>query len=1016
MMAPVPEAKTSACPAEDTIAAFVGDELDDAERDALEHHMDACPACQAVVTEMIRVFAGSRIPTAVPDGSITPEARGTGDPERLPTGATIGRYRVLDVVGMGGMGIVYAAEDPELERRVAVKVLRTRADGDARAHSQRLLREARAMAKLSHPNVIPVHDVGTWNDRVFVAMELVDGWTLKQWLAAHPRTWASVGPVLRAVGRGLAAAHEAGFVHRDLKPDNVLVARSGRVFVTDFGLARYAEGSGLESSAAGNDALLTTSPSAQGSAGSQPEPFTTLTKSGAFVGTPAYMAPEQFARDEVGPACDQFAFCVVVWEALVGERPFQGRSVAALAHAVCETEPPPWPASVHVPRRVKAALARGLAKQPADRHPSMAALLHELEPTRRAWVPWAAAGLVAAASVAVMLQSKTDGEAPGGAPAPCSNLPGLAQVWTDERRAAIASAFAKTGARYAEPTSAKTIAELDAYAQTWAAREVEICEAQAEGSVDPARAIMRRDCLDRSRELFTSITAGLEEADLRLVDRAVRVVGGLPNLAACVDDARLSAELKPSAPVEIATDVEAVRAILLAADGELQLGRYAAGLERVDPLVERAAALGFQPLVAEVAYMRGRLLSNLARFDDAVTEFERAELEGTASRHVQVAAKAAIMQVYATGRRGADWPTLASMVKRAEAAGQAARLTPGEQASLYTNAAVGAFYAGEIEIAEAQSLRALELLDRETEPLRWATASLNLADYQRKRGAVETSLPTIRTVIEVYTEHLGRVHPDVAEAYRELAVGLKNLERYDEAREAARTSLAITAEAMGEDHYTYGGALSTLSGIEGAAGSYEEALRLAERSIAVLGAAGQPTYIPESQKAEWLILSGRPDEARPIVDALMAAEVAKRGADSPSTAWIWMVRCTLESKRKDIAATRAACDRGIELTGAEPGSDDELSLQLDRAVLLVEAGAREEALTPLLALLPRVETATPTPTTARIFRELGERSWTFTKERTRARAWVERAHDQFVQVGLPETAGEVKAWLDAHPL
>ncbi|MBC8071020.1 MAG: protein kinase, partial [Deltaproteobacteria bacterium] len=234
----MPEAQTSGCPTEDAIAAFVGDELSEAERDELERHMDACSACQAVVSEMIRVFAGSRIPTVSPDTSITPEAETTGDPERLPTGASIGRYRVLEVVGIGGMGIVYAAEDPELERRVAVKVLRTRADGDAKAHSQRLLREARAMAKLSHPNVIPVHDVGTWNDRVFVAMELVDGWTLKQWLTEHPRSWDSVWPVLHAAGRGLAAAHEAGFVHRDLKPDNVLVGRRGRVFVTDFGLAR----------------------------------------------------------------------------------------------------------------------------------------------------------------------------------------------------------------------------------------------------------------------------------------------------------------------------------------------------------------------------------------------------------------------------------------------------------------------------------------------------------------------------------------------------------------------------------------------------------------------------------------------------------------------------------------------------------------------------------------------------------------------------------------------------------
>jgi len=1014
----VPEAESSACPSEDAIAAFLADELGAAEREALERHMDACSACQAVVSEMIRVFAGSRIPTTGPDGSIGQASAPARRSDALSAGATIGRYRVIEIVGIGGMGIVYAADDPELQRRVAVKVLRTSGHVDADAHSQRLLREARALAKLSHPNVIPVYDVGTWNDRVFVAMEFVDGWTLGKWLALRPRTWATVGPVLLAAGRGLAAAHEAGFVHRDLKPDNILVSRSGRVFVTDFGLARWAEATTVEPSVAPLQGWTLTHPTTGSRPGSeadsrtQPEPFATLTRSGAFVGTPAYMAPEQFTAEPVGPAADQFAFCVVLWEALFGKRPFEGRTLGALAHAVCEADPPAFPSGVQVPRPVKAALLRGLAKRPDDRHPSMAALLHALEPTRRTWVPWTAAGAIAAASVgAMLLSTKAD---PAAATVPCSNLPGLTEVWGDARRTAIAAAFDQTGARYAAPTSARTIAELDAYADTWAARELEICEAQQQGSMDVGRTAMRLDCLDRSREFFTGIVDGLEHADVALVDRAVRVVTGLPDLGACVDDARLGAERKPDAPPERTAEVESVRAALLGADADLQLGRYAAGLQRVDAEVERAAALGFQPLVAEVAYTRGRLLSNLARNDEAAVELERAELEATASRHIQIAAKAVIMQLYVMGRRRDEWPTIAAMVKRAEATAQAARLAPGERAALHINAAVGAYYAGELEIAEAESKRALELIDRDAEPLRWATASLNLASYMRKRGAIETAVPTIRAVIDVYTAELGRVHPDVAEAYRELAISLKNLERFDEARQAAQASLAITAEAMGEAHYTYGGALSTSSGIEGAAGEYAEALALADRSIDVLRAAGQPTQIPEAQKAEWLIALGRPDEASPIVDALMAAEVERRGADSPSTAWIWFVRCSLESKRRDVDATRAACDRAIAVTGAAPGSDDELSLQLDRAVYLAEAGAGEAAITPLQALLPRVEESPATPTTARIFRELGERSWAFAGSRARARAWVERAHAQFVEVGLAETAAEVRAWLDTH--
>jgi hypothetical protein len=184
----------------------------------------------------------------------------------------------------------------------------------------------------------------------------------------------------------------------------------------------------------------------------------------------------------------------------------------------------------------------------------------------------------------------------------------------------------------------------------------------------------------------------------------------------------------------------------------------------------------------------------------------------------------------------------------------------------------------------------------------------------------------------------------------------------------------------------------------------------------VLGAAGHSTQIPDSQRAEWLISLGRPDEAAPIVDALLADEEKRRGPESPSVAWIHFVRCSLEAARKDVDATRAACDRAIELTGAEPGSEDELSLQLDRAVHLVDAGAGEEALTPLHALLPRIEQAAPSPTTARIFRELAERSWPFPDRRARARAWMERAHAQFTELRMDVSATRTKAWLDAHTL
>jgi eukaryotic-like serine/threonine-protein kinase len=220
-------------------------------------------------------------------------------------GAMLGRYRLERMLGEGGMGVVHAAFDPDLERRVALKVLRSVDQlGDAR---QRLLREARAMARLTHENVVVVHEVGTANDRDYVAMELIDGQTLAEWLAGKPRQVHQIVDAFCAAGRGLAAAHAAGLVHRDFKPHNVLRRRDGRIVVTDFGLARGVDAAPMPPAAAAVAFDVTLRPGAEGS---QPSGLSGITQTGALMGTPAYMAPEHWTGGAVGPPADQFAFCV----------------------------------------------------------------------------------------------------------------------------------------------------------------------------------------------------------------------------------------------------------------------------------------------------------------------------------------------------------------------------------------------------------------------------------------------------------------------------------------------------------------------------------------------------------------------------------------------------------------------------------------------------------------------------------------------------------------------------------
>ena len=271
----------------------------------------------------------------------------------------IGRFAVLRKLGEGGMGAVYAAYDEQLERRVALKLLH---DGD---HA-RLLREAQALARLSHPHVVQIYEAGEFEGHVFVAMEYVEGPTLAAWLAAAPREVDEILEVFVQAGRGLAAAHERGLVHRDFKPGNVIVGDDGRVRVLDFGLARARE------------SLATprpTEPAAAPRTGDVGLLSSTLTRTGALVGTPAYMSPEQYAGLPIDARSDQFSFCAALYEGLYGQRPFGGETLLELSGNVIAGEVRPPPPRPDVAPAIAAAIVRGLAADPADRWPSIDELL-----------------------------------------------------------------------------------------------------------------------------------------------------------------------------------------------------------------------------------------------------------------------------------------------------------------------------------------------------------------------------------------------------------------------------------------------------------------------------------------------------------------------------------------------------------------------------------------------------------------------------------------------------------------
>ena len=294
----------------------------------------------------------------------------------LGTGARIGRYVIIERVGIGAMGVVYGAYDPELDRKVALKLIKPGQSGAKDTARARLLREAKAIARLQHPNVVAVHDVGVFEDQVFLAMEFVAGGTIKSWLAEKTRSWREILDVFIAAGRGLAAAHAAGLVHRDFKPDNVLLDKEGRPRVVDFGIARQA-GGGDELDGETGDVAEDAAATLQDTSGRHA--LATLTKTGTWVGTPAYMAPEQFLGERGDEKSDQFSFCVALYEALYGERPFAGDDMLSISVNVTTEQLRPLPKDRGVPNWVRRVILRGLKVEGAGRWDSMAALIRALE-------------------------------------------------------------------------------------------------------------------------------------------------------------------------------------------------------------------------------------------------------------------------------------------------------------------------------------------------------------------------------------------------------------------------------------------------------------------------------------------------------------------------------------------------------------------------------------------------------------------------------------------------------------
>jgi hypothetical protein len=714
------------CLDEQTVVAFVSGALGGPDLAAVERHLIGCETCAALVA------------VAAPDAAVTPRTRLATIPPR--PGGLVGRYRLVRLVGRGGIGEVYAAHDPELDRKVAIKILRADANPDDTG-AARLLREAQAVAKLSHPNVVTIFDVGTASGRVFLTMELVEGETLAAWLDRKRRSREEIVRVFILAGRGLAAAHKAGITHRDFKPQNVMVGRDHIPHVMDFGLAAVA-------------------------AANAPR----LTRVGSILGTPLYMAPEQLLGRPVDPRADQFAFCVALYEALYGERPFDGADLSELRDAVLSGRPRPARLGAGVPGALRAVLLRGLAKDRERRFRDMDALLAAIEGSAGRHRRLTAAVTTAAVAAAAVVAGGIVWQSRGGrsfAAAPCAGSPAkLAAAWPpspdDPRRRDMRSAFLASGEPDAGDRFDRATQALDAYAAAWSSAYGRACDpgAAGHGADAPEAGPLRAACLDeRARELG-ALADVFARADTRVVRNAIRAAIALPSIDACGDLAALKAAPAPPADPALRARVGQLHDRLVAVRAQAETGNDWQALQTVTALTGDARAAAWDPLLAEALLVDARIRSPFDP-DAAVPLYEEAFRRSEAVRSDAFAAEAAIQLLAIIGSvqhrfdAAERWARVAETVLERGSAG-------GRMRGWFLNAR------GALSAAQGQ----------------WRRAS---ADFAAAVASREQSL--------------GPFHPDLALSLVNQAKASLALGDPDRAYEAANRALTIAAGVYPADAY-----------------------------------------------------------------------------------------------------------------------------------------------------------------------------------------------------------------------
>jgi tetratricopeptide (TPR) repeat protein len=911
------------CVSEEDIARFVEGHLAEPDARRVAEHVDACESCRELVALGV---------VAEPTSASGPLPRQFSEGDRLE------RFIVLGLVGKGGMGSVLAAYDPDLDRKVALKLVRPEATGNDL--QLRLIREAQAMARLHHPEVITVYDVGTIDGQVFIAMEFVDGGTLRHWLQAEPRPMGEVIARFVRAGRGLAAAHAVGLVHRDFKADNVLVGRDGRQRVTDFGLAR----------ATGGDDTL-----AVGAVSPESPLNETITAAGVLLGTPAYMAPEQLDGAPVDGRADQFSFCVSLYQALYSELPFASDNARAIRAAIALDRVRPPPRGSTVPARVRAVLLRGLKSRPEDRYPTMEVLLDELtwEPVaRRRWLQAGLAivlvGLLALGAIVVRRAERQVCQ--GGARK-------LAGVWDATRQAAVRASFLATNISYGPTTFESATKALDRFTAAWRAMYVEACEAtRLRGDQSEELLDLRMQCLDERRAALAALTDLFSHADAEVVEHARQAADNLGGVQQCADATALRAPIRPPTDATTRSRVDEVRNRLAAVQALKDAGKYDQALALMPELVTRARGMHYLPLEAEALELQGEV-QELKSQPAADESYRQAQLAAETYRDDHMVAQALL------GRLG-----------------------------------VSAKITSKLELAHEYAKHAAAYLSRpgSDERQRWMlsakTTTLLLAE-----GNLVEARPEAERSVELARRVYGDESPKLATALRQLGWVLGAVPDNSAAEAAIRRALAIDERVLGADHPLTSDTLMALGEQLRSADRDDEGLAEMRRALAI----AEKAYGPDdphvahdlSQIADLLGGRGRPGDFAAALEAQQRAVAIARMHDPKGTelgyalAYLSGIYSNAHQNKKALDAVDEASSILVPLIGRKSPYLGWMVL-FQRGRVLVQMGRYQEAIEPLEEALPLV---TVQPPKALVTFSLAKALWGAGVTRQRARELAKQA-------------------------